>query len=65
MNAMRTAVALLVLGLGMEALAQPVSVGSKAPAPVLLTLSGDSYKFLSDLYYEGADRPARAVRRWR
>ena len=57
MNAMRTAVALLVLGLGMEALAQPVSVGSKAPAPVLLTLSGDSYKFLSDLYYDGADRP--------
>ncbi|MGD9781777.1 MAG: TlpA family protein disulfide reductase [Kiritimatiellia bacterium] len=57
MNRSIAAMALLVWGFGLAAPAQPVPVGSMAPAPVLLTLSGDSYKFLSDLYYEGEDRP--------
>lgn len=50
-------VALLVWGLGLAALAQSVQIGAKAPAPVLLARSGDSYKFMSELYYEGAERP--------
>lgn len=37
--------------------AQAVPTGAAAPAPVLLTQSGDSYKFLSELYHAGEDRP--------
>lgn len=50
-------VALVAWGFGMAVMAQSVQVGTKAPAPVLLAMSGDSYKFLSELYYEGAERP--------
>lgn len=49
--------ALLVWGFGAAAMGQSVQVGTMAPAPALLALSGDSYRFLSELYYEGNDRP--------
>ena len=50
-------VMLFGLALAGGARAQAVPLGSKAPAPCLLTPSGDSYVFLSELYHEGEDHP--------
>ena len=57
---MKKALAVVMLfgvGLAGGAKAQAIPLGSKAPAPFLLTPSGDSYKFLSEIYHEGADHP--------
>ena len=57
---MRKALAVVMLfGLALAegARAQAVPLGSMAPAPHLLTPSGDSYMFLSELYHEGEDHP--------
>ena len=48
---------LIGMSLAGGARAQAIPLGSKAPAPILLTPSGDSYKFLSEIYHEGADHP--------
>lgn len=59
---MKKRIAIMVLsgaGFAWGAMGQAAmaAVGDRAPAPVLLTLSGDSYKFMSEFYYEGKDRP--------
>lgn len=55
----KTLAAVMLFGVGLAggARAQAVPLGSKAPTPFLLTPSGDSYKFLSEIYHEGADHP--------
>ena len=40
----------MVLVAGAAVAAPPVRVGAPAPAPTLLTSSGDSYKFLAEVY---------------
>lgn len=56
MKRMWAVVALVGWGLAGAAMAQTIPLSSKAPAPALVTPSGDSYQFLSELYHEGADR---------
>ena len=55
----KTLVVVMLIGMSLAggARAQAIPLGSKAPAPILLTPSGDSYKFLSEIYHEGADHP--------
>lgn len=55
----KTLVVVMLMGMSLAggARAQAIPLGSKAPAPILLTPSGDSYKFLSEIYHEGADHP--------
>ena len=55
----KTLAVVMLFGMSLAggARAQAVPLGSKAPAPFLLTPSGDSYKFLSEIYHEGADHP--------
>lgn len=55
----KTLAVVMLIGMSLAggARAQAVPLGSKAPAPILLTPSGDSYKFLSEIYHEGADHP--------
>ena len=56
----------MVLVAGAVVAAPPVRVGAPAPAPTLLTSSGDSYKFLAEVYgtdprYPDARRSAAAL----
>ena len=56
----------MVLVAGAAVAAPPVRVGAPAPAPTLLTSSGDSYKFLAEVYgtdprYPDARRSAAAL----
>ena len=55
----KTLAVVMLFGMSLAggARAQAVPLGSKAPAPILLTPLGDSYKFLSEIYHEGADHP--------
>ena len=56
----------LVFAASAAVAAPPVQVGAPAPAPTLLTSSGDSYKFLAEVYgtdpqYPDARRSAAAL----
>lgn len=56
----------LVFAWNAAAAAEPVRIGAPAPAPVLLASSGDSYKFLAEIYgtdpqYPEARRSAVAL----
>ena len=55
----KTLAVVMLFGMSLAggARAQAIPLGSKAPAPFLLTPSGDSYKFLSEIYHEGEDHP--------
>ena len=55
----KTLAVVMLIGMSLAggARAQAIPLGSKAPAPFLLTPSGDSYKFLSEIYHEGEDHP--------
>ena len=55
----KTLAVVMLFGMSLAggARAQAVPLGSKAPAPILLTPLGDSYKFLSEIYHEGEDHP--------
>ena len=56
MNRLWVGIAVIGWGCAGVVMGQLVELGGPAPAPVLMTASGDSYKFMSELYHEGEER---------